>query len=88
MDFGLDDDYQEQIMSQLLEEDDIDIPDDENYGADEYIEQDNTSNFEQDGIISGDNTDSYATSHIYEESEEADEYDDDLDAPDEEEEDE
>lgn len=85
VDFGLDDDYQEQIMSQLLEEDDIDIPDDENYGVDENIEQDNTSNFEQDGIVSGDNTDSYATSHIYEEEADADEYDDDLDAPDEEE---
>lgn len=88
VDFGLDDDYQEQIMTQLLEEDDIDIPDDENYGVDEYIEQDNTSNIEQDSIVSGDNTDSYATSHIYEESEKADEYDDDLDAPDEEEDDE
>lgn len=85
VDFGLDDDYQEQIMTQLLEEDDIDIPDDENYGVDEYIEQDNTSNFEKDGIVSGDNTGSYATSHIYEEEADADEYDDDLDASEEEE---
>lgn len=85
VDFGLDDDYQEQIMSQLLEEDDIDIPDDDSYGIDEYIEQDNTCNFEQDMIVSGNNTDSYATSHIHEEAAEIDEYDDDLDAPDEEE---
>lgn len=65
-DFELDDDYQEQIMSELLEEDDISIPDDENYNEEA--------------------ADSYATSHILEEPEDVDEYDDDLDAPDDEEE--
>lgn len=61
MDFGLDDDYQEQIMAQLLDEDTQDIPDEQDIPEPEKERTDD---------------------EIY------DEYDDDLDGPDEEEEDE
>ena len=93
VDFGLDDDYQEQIMTQLLEEDDIDIPEEADAGEVKYIQQDNTGSPDpEDEIIMETgadilnepqvSTEPYATPHILEEPEYADEYDDDLDAPD------
>lgn len=93
VDFGLDDDYQEQIMTQLLEEDDIDIPEEDDAREEKYIQRDNFGssdseseiNMETETDVSGElqvSTNSYATSHIWEETDDADEYDDDLDAPD------
>lgn len=84
-DFGLDDDYQEQIMAQLMEEDDISEEQRENadQGDEKFMPDSNeaASLFEEN----------YATSHNTEmnvqESEE-DEYDEELDGPDDEEDDE
>ena len=78
VDFGIDDDYQERLMQELMEEDD---PDDEAEGyfaEEEAFGQENYAEMEAED----EEEESYATSH----REEEEEYDDDLDSPDEEEE--
>lgn len=81
VDFGLDDDYQEQIMAQLMEEDDISEEQRDEQEDEETMQDSNESpfSFKENEKNSAE---SYATSHNtemnYQESEE-DEYDEELD---------
>lgn len=87
-DFGLDEDYQEKTMAMLLDDDEVsdfmDVEDDE-IGNTEIMQEDDTdedADSEEDESI-------YATSHndnLVEQVNDEDFYDDDLDAPDEEDE--
>lgn len=88
VDFGIDDDYQERLMQELMEDDDS-VNDAENYFTEEedfkqeLIESESEAEpeaTEEKEIVS-----SYATSHK-EEINDEEEYDEDLDSPDEEEE--
>lgn len=78
VDFGIDDDYQERLMQELMEEDDPDDEAEGNFAEGEASGQENYAETETED----EEEESYATSH----REEEEEYDDDLDSPDEEEE--
>lgn len=73
VDFGLDDDYQEQVMSELLSDDEIEK--DQEESKEELPEKYATSHMERE----------QSDIDIFASDEEPDEYDEDLDAPEEEE---
>lgn len=81
VDFGLDDDYQERLMQELMDEDD---PANE---AEGYLAEEEASGQENYAEMEAEDEEeeSYAMSHR-EENNEEEEYDEDLDSPDEEEE--
>lgn len=87
VDFGLDDDYQEKVMSELLNDDDIPEEEDDET-ADISTDTENPDNSLEDNANTEQDYPIYATSHNEESGlneYEEDEYDEDLDAPDEEE---
>lgn len=79
VDFGLDDDYQERLMQELMEEDELDDDTESLFAEEEDSRQEN--NAETEAEISEE--ESYAMSHK-EENNQEEEYDDDLDSPEEE----
>lgn len=80
-DFGLDDDYQEKLMQQLMEEDDV--SDNEVYFVEDDPDGQDESN--ENKTMTKMATDIYAMSHEGQDNGD-EEYDDDLDSPDEEDE--
>lgn len=81
VDFGIDDDYQERLMQELMEEDDPDDRAEGYFAEEEDSGQENYAETEAED----EEEESYATSHI-EENKKEEEYDEDLDSPDEEDE--
>ncbi len=87
-DFGLDEDYQEQIMARLMDEENAESTDEENPAAAEEIQSRNFDTENSEEVQEKNTIDDYATSHKNVEavSEEDDDFDDELDSPDDEEE--